>query len=83
MARSDGLAPLLAAARRAAVGIRQGAVVTWDPVTLNNEVDVAGTVLVDLPVLDVGGTDQIVAGDAVLIITYGSSWLVLGRVVVP
>ncbi len=83
MARSDDLAPLFVPGRAPAVGIRQGAVISWDPVTLNNEVEVAEAILVDLPVLDVGGTDQIVAGDAVMIVTYGSSWLILGRVIVP
>lgn len=83
MARSDDLAPLLAPGRAPAVGIRQGAVISWDPVTLNNEIEVAEAILVDLPVLNVGNTNLIVPGDAVMILTYGSSWLVLGRVIVP
>lgn len=83
MARSDDLAPLLAARPAPAVGMRQGVVVAWDPVTLANQVQVADVIMEDLPVLKGSDAALVTAGDAVIILTFGPSWLVLGRVTTP
>ncbi len=81
--RSDDLAPLLAAQGGSTVGIRQGTVIAWDPVSLANEISVGGASLINLPVLDQGSTALVTVGDSVIILTFNSSWLVLGRVVTP
>lgn len=68
---------------------RQGTVVTFNPVTLQNTVDVGGTILTDLPLLGVGEATLLVPGSVVGIVSIGSTaagsdtWAILGRLVVP
>ncbi len=83
MARSDDLAPILAARPAPAVGYRQGEVTAWDAGSYANTVTVDGTTMANLPVLDVADAALIVAGDTVAILTYGPTWLILGRITVP
>lgn len=83
MARSDDIAPLFVPPPVVAVGMRQGVVEAWDSGTLANTVNVAGTSMTDLPVLRSADTALIGVGDAVVLLTYGASWLVLGRVTTP
>lgn len=83
MARSDDLAPLFLPGTAPAVGYRQGVVVEWDGVTFANLVDVGGTEVANLPVLNSADAALIVPGDVVGILTYGSSWAILGRFTVP
>ena len=83
MARSDDLAPLFTPGAAPAVGFRQGVVVTWDGVTFANEVTVGGSTLTNLPVLNLSDSASIVPGDVVGILTFGSSWAILGRFTVP
>lgn len=83
MARSDDLAPTLAAKPAAAVGMRQGVVVAWDAGTFASQVRVGETVLENLPVLNSADAALISVGDAVTILTFGPSWLILGRIITP
>jgi hypothetical protein len=70
------------------VRYRQGTVLSFDPNTLSNTVDVGGTVLVDLPLLGVGEASLLTPGSVVGIITIVSTtgadtWAILGRLVTP
>lgn len=62
---------------------RQGEVLTFDPADGSNTVRVGGAVLVDLPLLNIGDTINLAAGDAVVLLKYRSSWAILGRIMVP
>lgn len=83
MSRSDDLAPLLVPDGRPVLGVRQGVVVAWDPVTFANQVRVDGVVLTDLPLLSSSDAALVVPDDVVSILTIGPSWGILGRFVQP
>lgn len=86
----DQLAPLFAAApagQSQAATYRQGTVLTWDPITAENTVDVGGTTLTDLPVLNSTDALLLTAGDVVGILVAGDgatkTYAILGRLVIP
>jgi len=83
MARSDDLSPLLAAGGPQALGYRQGTVLAWNSVTYANQIQVGESILVNLPILTSSDAALIAVGDAVSILTFGSSWGILGRFTVP
>ncbi len=83
MARSDDLAPLLVPTPGKTLGMRQGVVLAWDTVSFANQVQVGSSVLDNLPVLTSADAALIAVGDAVVVLTFGPSWLILGRVTVP
>lgn len=83
MARSDDLAPLLAAPAPAAIGYRQGVVVAWNTVTFANQIQVGESIVTNLPVLVSADAALIAPGDVVSILTFGGSWGILGRFTVP
>lgn len=62
---------------------RQGIIMSWNPVTLENLVDVGGTPMLNLPLLGVAEADSYSAGDAVGIMCAGKTWAIVGRFVVP
>jgi len=67
---------------------RQGVIVSFDPNTLSNTVDVGGSILTDLPILGVGEATLLAAGSIVGITTIRSlrgtaTWAIIGRMVVP
>jgi len=62
---------------------RQGVVLSWNEITLQNTVRVGGSIMTDLPVLGVGEATTIRAGSVVGIMTVGSTWAILGRIVTP
>lgn len=67
---------------------RQGRIVTFNPTTLENTVDVGGTVLTNLPILGVGEATLLAAGSNVGIAAIQSdkgaaTWAILGRMVTP
>lgn len=67
---------------------RQGVILTFDPITLSNTVDVGGAVLTDLPVLGVGEATLFVPGAIVGLATIGvpgrgQTLAILGRIVRP
>lgn len=68
------------------VRFRQGVIVTFDQVTLENTVLVGGTTLVDLPLLGVGEATLLVPGAVVGIMSVGASaktMFITGRIVKP
>lgn len=84
--RSDDLTPLLAAQPPAGLGYRQGVVVAWNPATAENQVDVGGTLVDNLPILNTSEALLLQPGDVVGILTAGrsaSSWAILGRLTIP
>ena len=81
---SDDLTPLFAPKPEpSGVGYRQGVVREWNQATAENVIEVGGTALVNLPVLNTSDALLLAPGDVVGIITAGSSWAVLGRLTVP
>src|SRR5262245_41806977 len=70
------------------VRYRQGTIITFDPVTLSNTVNVGGSVLTDLPVLGVGEITLLVPGAVVGLASIGlpgggQTLAILGRFVRP
>jgi hypothetical protein len=61
-------------------GFRQGTVVAFDPATGANTISVAGGVLTDVPLLNIGDTVNLAVGDVVVLMRLRSSWCVLGKV---
>lgn len=49
----------------------------------SNTVNVAGTLLTDLPILNGGDTVNLADGDVVVLMRLGGSWAILGRVIIP
>lgn len=80
---SDDLTPALIGEPRQAVGFRQGKVVAWNRITAENTVDVGGAQLSDVPILNTTEASQLAAGDTVALLTFGSTWWILGRVTIP
>lgn len=84
--RTDDLVPLFTAPPAAGVGYRQGTIVSWDPTTAANVVDVDGVLIDNLSILNTNEALQLAEGDVVGILTTGqaaSSWAILGRLTIP
>lgn len=82
--RSDDLVPLLVPPPQAVgLGFRQGVIQTWNPANAENTVLVGGTLLQNLPILNTAEALLLGAGDVVGILTYQSSWWILGRITIP
>jgi hypothetical protein len=62
---------------------RQGTILTWDPATLENTVQVGGGLLTDLPILGLGEAASYAVGDVVGIMAVGSTWAIIGQLVIP
>ncbi len=60
---------------------RQGLVVSFNVSTGNNVINVAGAELVDLPVLNIGDTVNLLPGDTVILMKMGNAWAIMGRVI--
>lgn len=65
------------------LGFHQGRVVDWDQVTGTNRVEVAGTILADLPALNISDMVIVGPGDLVGILRFRSTFFILGRIVQP
>lgn len=61
-------------------GFRQGTVLTFDPESGANTISVAGGLLTDVPVLNIGDLVRIAPGDVVVLLRLRSSWAILGRI---
>lgn len=81
--RSSDLVPLLVPAAGKGVSYRQGVVVSWDQDTAENTVQVGGSLLENLPVLNTSEASILVPGDVVGILVSGASWAILGRLIIP
>ena len=62
---------------------RQGIILNWDPVTLENTVMVGGTLLTDLPVLGAAEAASYHEGTVVGLAVIESTWAIIGRFVIP
>lgn len=82
MGITDNLAPLFAGGGDA-VRFRQGTILTWDPETGDNTVDLAGGTLTDVPILNTSEAIALKAGHVVGMIGQGSTWAILGRFTPP
>lgn len=81
--RSDDLAPVLAQPPAAAVGFRQGTILSWNSGSQENVVEVGGGQFTNLSVL---GSPSLQAGQVVGILTTGAgaqSWFIVGRITIP
>lgn len=84
--RSDDLTDLITAAPAGSaqpMSYRQGVIVTFDPVTLENTVRVGGAVLTNLNVLGVAEAASLSVGSVVGLMVVGSTWAIIGRMVEP
>lgn len=81
--RSDDLTPVLAPPPGKAVTYRQGTVVSWNQETAENSILVGDSLMTDLPALNTSEASLLVPGDVVGILVSGSSWAVLGRLIIP
>jgi hypothetical protein len=81
----DDLVPLFAPDPSAPppLNFRQGRVVAWNPDTGENTIDVGGAQLEDVSVLNTGEAIALKVGHIVGLITWGSSWFIIGRITVP
>lgn len=66
---------------------RQGIVRTWDPLTAMNTVEVGGTILSNLPVLNTSEASVLTAGSVVAVVVIGDegakTFAILGRLTIP
>lgn len=82
--RSSDLSPFLHPAPAGdPLGFHQGTVVAWDNASNTNTIDVGGTQLTNVPVLNAGTVQALTAGQVVALLTWQGSWFVLGRLTPP
>lgn len=62
---------------------RQGVILTWNRVTLQNTVRVGGATFTDLPVLGLGESATYDPGDVVGVMCVGSTWAIIGQLALP
>lgn len=84
-ARSSDLVPILTGLGGAGggMGFRQGTVVEWNPDTAENVILVGTKLIENMPILNTSEASLLVPGDVVGIMTSGSSWAIMGRLVIP
>lgn len=80
---TDDLTDLLRYRPDDGVSFRQATILTFDIFTGLNTVQVADTVLTDVPLLGNGGLVAYFPGDTVVLVRQGASWAILGRVSTP
>lgn len=83
---SDDLTPLFSpssAGSALPMTYRQGVVMDFNRITLENTIRVGGTDLTNLPLLGIAEATTLAVGDVVGIAQFGSSWAIMGRFVVP
>lgn len=79
---TDNLAPLFDQGQPG-VRFRQGTILTWDPSTGENTVDLAGGTLTNVPILNTGEAIALKAGHIVALLGQGAAWFIIGRVTPP
>lgn len=62
------------------VRFRQGTILTWNPVTGENTIDMAGGTLENVPVLNTGEAIALKAGHVVGLLGQGMAWFIIGRI---
>lgn len=79
--RDDDLAPKLTPPPKPDLGMRQGIVVEWNPVDGENVINVGGTDLVNLSMINLSDAPNIRVGDVVAIHRKGFTYYIGGRIV--
>lgn len=82
MGITDNLAPLFDGGQPG-VRFRQGTVLSWNPATGENTIDLAGGTLTNVPVLNTAEAITLKAGHVVGLLGQGSAWFIIGRVTPP
>jgi hypothetical protein len=77
------LTPLFPQPETPELGFRQGKVVFFDTVTAENVIDVGGTHIHNVSLLNISGTLALVTGDIVGLLRARTQYFVLGRIIVP
>lgn len=81
---SEEIAPLIAPnGSLDNLAFHAGKVVAWNKSTGANTIEVAGTPLQDLPMLNIGDTVNLAPGDVVALLRFKSTMFVVGRIVQP
>jgi hypothetical protein len=65
------------------LGFHQGQVIDWNSTTGENTILLGGSEIVDVPMLNIGDTVNINAGDTVAVFRYRNAYFIIGRVIVP
>lgn len=84
MATSDDVSPLWLPERQsdpANQAFRQATIITFDQTTGANTVNLAGAVLTNIPLLNIGDTVNLVPGNAVILGRLNGALFILGRVI--
>lgn len=81
--RADDLTPLLIPPPQPGLGLRQGVVLTWNQATAENTIQVAGEVMQNVPILNTNESLLLVPGAVVALLTWNSTWFILGRLTIP
>lgn len=82
-ARNTDIALLFGRYGSGDLGFHSGRIITWDPVTGANSVEVNGVILSDLTILNPAGAVILGVGVNVSILRYRSTYFILGRTLVP
>lgn len=64
-------------------GYRQGVIQSWNPLTLQNTVEIDGVLFTDLPVLGLAEFATFSAGDVVGLLVAGDTMAIIGQIVTP
>lgn len=78
--RPDDIAPLLFPADRPDLGFHQGTIISFDKDTGVNTIDVAGTQITNIPVLNTSEVITLKAGHFVGLLRFRSTYFILGRI---
>ncbi|MFI6160399.1 hypothetical protein ACIA59_10665 [Micromonospora haikouensis] len=81
--RGDDLVPLLIPPPGPGLGMRQGVVVAWNPQTAENLIRVGTSLLTNVPILNTNEAVLLAEGSVVALLTWQSSWFILGRITIP
>jgi hypothetical protein len=83
MERSADLVPILAAPRQRALALQQGIALAWNTTTGANTIGVGSLGVTNMPIIGGGNLATITAGDQVMVLTDGTSYYVLGKLIKP
>lgn len=80
---TNTLADLISLPESNGLDFHSGVVIEFDPVTGSNLINVLGALVPDLPMLNIGDTTNLAAGDVVGLLKVQHSYMIIGRVVLP
>jgi hypothetical protein len=65
------------------MGFRQGIVLSFDLVTGANTINMGGTILTNVPILNLSGTTVLMNGDVVGLLRSKTNYFILGHIIIP